>query len=79
MDADHALLSGEVKCSVSLEMLKTATFIFSPFLTCSLHSNLHFSYSGGGQRTDANFSLVYRDSLIPFTFDFSQLNNLSEL
>ena len=39
MNEDNALLSGDQKCSAHRNA-KTATFTFSPFLTCSLYNNL---------------------------------------
>ena len=83
MNADHALLSGEVKRSVSIEVQRQQPSLSLHFLPVVCILICTFSYSGGGggwsQRTEANFPVVYRASLILFTFDFSKLNNLLEL
>ena len=83
MNADHALLSGEIKRSVFIEMQRQQPSLSLHFLPVICILICTFSYSGGGgggsQRAEANFPLFHRDSLIPFTFDFSKLNNLTEL
>ena len=80
MNADHTLLSGEVKSSVFIEMQRQQPSLSLHFLpvVCIFISTFHIP-GGGSQRTEVNFALVYRASLIKFTFDFSKLNNLSEL
>ena len=74
----NAELSGEVKHSVSIEMQQPLSLHFLP-VVCILICT--FSYSGErwSHKTEANFPLVYRASLLAFTFDFSKLNNLLEL
>ena len=80
MNADHALLSGEVKRSVSIEMQRQQPSLSLHFLPVVCIFVCTFSYSGGGggggrwsQRKEANFPLVYRASLISFRFDFFQV------
>ena len=87
MNADHALLSGEVKRSVSIEVQIQQPLLslhFLPVVCILICTFFIFRWGGGGggwwsQRIEANFPLVYRASLMLFTFEFSKMNNLSEL
>ena len=61
MNADHALLSGEVKRSVSIEVQRQQPSFSLHFLpvVCILICTFHIRGGGGGgwsQRTEANIS-----------------------